>query len=105
MRSEALAVEASCSRDSLSVTLTDGRVVSAPLAWFPRLADASPGQRSDWDLIGGGVGIHWEAIDEDISIVSLLPPENFVRLSGKALSPTSRAGRSGPGSRRKRAER
>jgi hypothetical protein len=103
-RSEALAVEVSCSRDSLSVTLTDGRVVSAPLVWFPRLADASPGQRSDWDLIGGGVGVHWEAIDEDISVASLLQPENFVRLPGKALSPTNRAGRPGAGARRKRAE-
>jgi hypothetical protein len=103
-RSEALAVEVSCSRDSLSVTLTDGRVVSAPLVWFPRLADASPGQRSDWDLIGGGIGVHWEAIDEDISVASLLHPENFVRLPGKPLSPASRAGRSRPGSRRKRAE-
>ena len=102
-RSEALAVEVSCSRDSLSVTLTDGRVVSAPLVWFPRLADASPGQRSDWDLIGGGIGVHWEAIDEDISVASLLHPENFVRLPGKAPSPASRGGRSGAGSRRKRA--
>jgi hypothetical protein len=103
-RSEALAVEVSCSRDSLSVTLTDGRVVSAPLVWFPRLADASPGERSDWDLIGGGIGVHWEAIDEDISVASLLHPENFVRLPGKALSPASRVARSRPGSRRKRAE-
>jgi hypothetical protein len=103
-RSEALAVEVSFSRDALSVTLTDGRVVSAPPVWFPRLADASPRQRSDWDLIGGGIGVHWETIDEDVSVASLLHPENFVRLPGKALSPASRAGRSGAGPRRKRAE-
>ena len=103
-RIEALAVEVSFSRDALSVTLTDGRVVSAPLVWFPRLADASPRQRSGWDLIGGGIGVHWEAIDEDISVASLLHPENFVRLPGNALLPASRAGGSRAGSRRKRAE-
>ena len=83
-KTETLAVEVSCSTDALSVTLTDGRVVSVPLVWFPRLADASPPQRSDWELIGGGIGIHWEAIDEDISVASLLRPGNFVRLPDKA---------------------
>ena len=47
-KTEALVVEVSCSMDALSVTLTDGRVVSVPLVWFPRLADASPRQRSEW---------------------------------------------------------
>jgi hypothetical protein len=79
-RAEALAVEISCSNDALSVTLSDGRAVSAPLAWFPRLADATPSERSDWELIGGGIGIHWEKIDEDISVASLLQPGNFMRL-------------------------
>lgn len=98
-KTEALAVEVSCSRDALSVTLTDGRVVSVPLVWFPRLADASPRQRSDWELIGGGIGVHWDAIDEDISVASLLHPENFVGLPlGKR--PPSRAR-----PRRKRASR
>jgi hypothetical protein len=82
-KTEALAIEVSWSADSLSVRLTDGRVVAAPLVWFPRLADASPQQRSDWELIGGGIGVRWEAIDEDISVASLLHPENFVRLPGK----------------------
>ena len=71
-KTEALAVDVSCSTDAFSVTLTDGRVISVPLVWFPRLADASPRQRSEWELIGGGVGIHWEAIDEDISVAGLL---------------------------------
>ena len=57
-KTETLAVEVSCSMDALSVTLTDGRVVSVPLVWFPRLADASSRQRSDWESIGGGIGIH-----------------------------------------------
>lgn len=103
-RTEALAVDVSVSRDALTVTLADGRVVSAPLVWFPRLADASARQRSDWDLIGGGIGVHWEAIDEDVSVASLLHPENFMRLPGDALSAASRPGRTGAGSRRKRAE-
>ena len=79
-RAEALAVEIACTREMLSVTLSDGRTVSAPVAWFPRLADATPSERADWELIGGGIGIHWEKIDEDISVASLLQPENFVRL-------------------------
>src|SRR5713226_8323091 len=89
-KTEVLAVEVSCSTDALSVTLTDGRVVSVPLVWFPQLADASPRQRSEWELIGGGIGICWEAIDEDISVASLLRPENFVRLPDEAQQPASR---------------
>lgn len=89
-RAETLAVDVSCSSDALSVTLSDGRVVSVPLVWFPRLADASPRERSDWELIGGGIGIHWEAIDEDISVASILRPENFMRLPNAALRRTSR---------------
>jgi len=90
---ETLAVDVSCSSDTLSVTLSDGRVVSVPMVWFPRLADASTRERSDWELIAGGIGIHWEGIDEDISVASLLRPENFMRLPHEALWPTSRAGR------------
>ena len=89
-KAEALAVDVSCSSDALSVRLSDGRVVSVPLVWFPRLADASPRERSDWELIGGGIGIHWEAIDEDISVASLLQPENFMRLPNAALQPAGR---------------
>lgn len=87
-KTETLAVDVSCSRDALCVTLSDGRVVSAPLVWFPKLADlALSRDRSDWELIGGGIEIHWEAIDEDISVASLLRPENFMRL------PDDRVGR------------
>ena len=91
--SEALAVDVSCSDDSLTVVLDDGRTVSVPLAWFPRLLAASPQQRKDWESIGGGIGMHWEAIDEDISVASLLQPERFMRLANTALQPTSRARR------------
>ncbi|MEI6667323.1 MAG: DUF2442 domain-containing protein [Acidobacteriota bacterium] len=58
--------------DVLTVALADGRVVSVPLRWYPRLADASPRERRAWVLIGPGVGIHWPDIDEDISVEALL---------------------------------
>ena len=81
--SEVLAVDVSCTNDTISVVLTDGRTVSVPLAWFPRLLEATPKQKAAWELIGGGMGIHWEDIDEDISVASLLQPEKFMRLPAK----------------------
>ncbi len=85
--SEALAVDVSCTDDALSVTLADGRAIAVPLAWFPRLLRATRKQRADWEFIGGGVGIHWEAVDEDISVASLLQPENFMRLPNERIQP------------------
>jgi hypothetical protein len=82
---EAVAVDVSCSDDALSVVLDDGRTVSVPLVWFPRLVAATPRQRKRWEPIGGGIGIHWEAIDEGISIARLLQPERFMRLAENAL--------------------
>ena len=66
------AVDVSFTADEIVVTLADGRRVSAPLEWFPRLLRATPTQRANWNLIGRGVGIHWEDVDEDISVRSLL---------------------------------
>ncbi len=86
-RSAALAIDVSCTADTLTVLLADGRAVSVPVAWFPRLLGATPKQRADWEFIGGGIGIHWEAIDEDISVASLLQPENFMRLPNEPLQP------------------
>jgi len=54
--------------DALSVDLSDGRTVSVPLAWFPRLLHAKKNERNHWRLIGDGHGIHWEDLDEDISV-------------------------------------
>lgn len=51
------------------------------LAWFPRLLAATARRRKNWEFIGGGLGIHWEAIDEDISVASLVQPERFMRLA------------------------
>ena len=69
---EPLAVDASFSEDALRVVLADGREVSVPLTWFPRLLRATSDQRMRWRLIGGGIGLHWAEIDEDVSIESLL---------------------------------
>jgi len=56
----------------LTVELEDGRSISVPLAWYPRLLHASQSDRDDWQVAGGGFGIHWPAIDEDLSVEGLL---------------------------------
>jgi hypothetical protein len=58
--------------DALIVDLTDGRTLSVPLAWYPRLAHGTPAEREHWRLIGRGEGIHWPELDEDISVDGLL---------------------------------
>lgn len=58
--------------DVLSVDLVDGRTISVPLAWFPRLLHASTEARSNWQIAGGGFGIHWPEIDEDLSTAGIL---------------------------------
>ncbi len=69
---EPLAVDVSCTDDALRVILADGREIAVPLVWFPRLQGATPDQRMQWRLIGGGIGIHWDPVDEDISVESFL---------------------------------
>jgi hypothetical protein len=64
--------DVSVSDDELTVRLMDGRTLSVPVAWYPRLADAAPAQRADWQIAGGGYGIHWPQIDEDLSTEGLL---------------------------------
>lgn len=64
--------EVSVSEDELTVSLADGRRISVPLAWFPRLLHASPAQRSNWELLGDGEGIHWPDVDEDLSVAGIL---------------------------------
>jgi Protein of unknown function (DUF2442) len=58
--------------DAFSVSLRDGRVISVPLVWYPRLLDATNAQRNNWQIAGGGYGIHWPEIDEDLSTAGLL---------------------------------
>jgi hypothetical protein len=59
-------------RDVLSVALCDGRTITVPLAWYPRLLNATRAQRKNWRVAGGGYGIHWPDVDEDVSTEGLL---------------------------------
>jgi hypothetical protein len=65
-------VDVSFSGASIRVDLADGRAILAPLAWYPRLLEASPAERANWEVAGGGFGIHWPSIDEDLSVEGLL---------------------------------
>jgi len=58
--------------DTMSVDLLDGRTITVPLAWYPRLLDATPQQRAKWQICGAGYGIHWPDIDEDLNTEGLL---------------------------------
>jgi len=62
----------SFARGAIIVDLLDGRTISAPLAWYPRLLHATPAQRKNWKISGGGFGIRWEELDEDLSTEGLL---------------------------------
>ena len=101
---EITAVDVSCTKHVLHVVLADGRAVSVPLAWFPRLLEATPKQRAAWEFIGGDIGVHWEEIDEDISVASLLQPEKFVSLPHNPTQPPTavraRSAKSAPARRR-----
>jgi len=67
-----LAQSVRVTEDTLHVDLSDGRTISVPIAWYPRLLHAAPDERQGWRLIAKGRGIHWESIDEDISVEGLL---------------------------------
>jgi hypothetical protein len=92
--------------DTLHVDLSDGRTISVPLAWYPRLAHATTEERRNWRLIAHGRGIHWESLDEDISVEGLLAG----RASGESQSSfkrwlDSRSSRLTPRSARTRRKR
>ena len=70
--------------DSLSVALMDGRTISVPLAWYPRLLHASQEQLANWKVSGGGYGIHWPDLDEDLSTEGLLRGAPAPRQPAKA---------------------
>lgn len=104
-----IAANVKVTSEALTVHLQDGRVVSVPLAWYPRLAEGSPAERRQWELIGPGIGVHWPLLDEDISVEALLRGlgsnegasslqrwrASRRRPANKALQPTSRARKSG----------
>lgn len=69
---DALATAVSVDDDALTVELSDGRALTVPLAWFPRLTHGTAKERSNWEFIGRGRGIHWPELDEDISVENLL---------------------------------
>jgi hypothetical protein len=96
----ALATRVEVSDDTLSVELADGRSIAVPLAWYPRLTHATAAERNAWRLIAGGHGIHWEEIDEDISVRNLLAGQP----SGESQSSFRKwlAGRAKPSRGRKR---
>ncbi|WP_103664944.1 DUF2442 domain-containing protein [Gracilimonas amylolytica] len=68
----AIAQKVRFSDNMLIAQLEDGRVISVPLEWFPKLRDASEKELNNWRLIGGGIGIHWEDLDEDLSVEGFL---------------------------------
>lgn len=72
--------------DALAVTLSDGRTISVPVSWYPRLAHGTADERGRWRLIGGGNGIHWPDLDEDIRVENLLAG----RASGESQSSLKR---------------
>lgn len=88
LKSEPRAEHVHCTEDELVVVLTDGRTLFVPLAWFPRLANASAHQRSKCELLGNGSGIHWSMVDEDISISGLLMGNPSIELRQR---PTKRS--------------
>lgn len=69
---DAHAIDVSVDEAALHFVLADGREISAPLEWFPRLRDASVTQRKNWRLIGKGIGVHWPEIDEDVAVSTLM---------------------------------
>ena len=86
-------------RDVVAVDLFDGRTISVPLAWYPRLLKATPKQRTNWEVCGGGFGIHWPGIDEDLSVEGLLRGAP----ASRRAAPTRRRGKASS-KRRTRAE-
>ncbi len=76
--------------DTLVVDLLDGRTISVPLVWYPRLLSATPAQRANWRLAGGGFGIHWPDVDEDLSTEGLLRGAPAPRASGTARQPANK---------------
>ena len=100
---EALATHVAVSDGTLSVELSDGRTIAAPLAWYPRLTHATAEERGSWRLIGGGRGVHWPAVDDDISVANLLTGQPSVESQSSfkkwlASRPKPRRGRKRVGS-------
>ncbi len=90
-------------RDSLIVDLMDGRSISVPLTWYPKLLKATPQMRAHWKICGGGYGIHWPEIDEDLSTEGLLrgsPAPNALKTAAAQKNINRRTAHSRPLKRR-----
>jgi hypothetical protein len=74
----ALAQSVEFDEDMMHVFLVDGRVVSVPIIWFPVLHEATPEQRKRYEIIGGGIGLHWPELDEDLSVANLMAGVDWV---------------------------
>ena len=82
-------VDVKFGKDTFSVALRDGRTITVPLAWYPRLLNATPAQRKNWRIAGGGYGINWPDVDEDLSTEGLLrgaPAPHVARLQTQSTS-------------------
>ncbi len=90
------AEDVSVTQDTITVELADGRTISVPLAWYPRLVHATQRERENWELIGGGQGIHWPDLDEDLSVEGLITgrPSGESQRSFKRWLEAKQAGRS-----------
>jgi Protein of unknown function (DUF2442) len=98
-----LVTEVEVNDDALTVELSDGRTIAAPLNWFPRLVHASAEERANWRLIARGRGIHWPSVDEDISVAGLLAGQPSMESQGsfkKWLSARAKPERASKKSRR-----
>jgi len=82
LKVEPKAMAIAFSDDELRVSLTDGRTLSVPIAWFPRLAHASVSERAEYEILGDGEGVHWPKVDEDISVAGLLAGQPSVEAKG-----------------------
>jgi hypothetical protein len=86
LENEPLAADVTVTESALRVSLEDGREISVPLAWYPRLRDATPAQRANWRLIGRGEGLHWPDVDEDISVLGLMAGAGDRLRSGRSAA-------------------
>ena len=93
VNTDARVKQVSVTDDLITFHLMDGRVISVPLAWSWRLSDATPAQRANWQLIGGGHGVHWPDVDEDISAEGMLSgiPAHRPNPLRRATAPANRA--------------
>ena len=86
-----IATDVACDDNEIRVALSDGRSLSVPIVWFPRLAKASASERADYELLDNGEGIHWSQIDEDISVSGLLAGKPSVEFERRAsMEPDAR---------------